>query len=138
MSRFTGVTYDAERGMVEIGVGLTWDQVYEKLEPMGVMVAGGRTPGIGKSVPFCRMNIDLDTKVSEGVGGLSLGGGYSWKTNQYGLTVDTIVAHNIVLPSGQQIRVTNTSYPDLFFGLKVSISILPVFNRLPQFLCRVD
>lgn len=79
MSRFTGVTYDAERGMVEIGVGLTWDQVYEKLEPMGVMVAGGRTPGIGKSVPFCRMNIDLDTKVSEGVGGLSLGGGYSWK-----------------------------------------------------------
>ena len=55
-----------------------------------------------------------------GVGGLSLGGGYSWKTNQFGLTIDTIVAHELVLPSGEIVHVTNQSEPDLFFALKVS------------------
>lgn len=54
-----------------------------------------------------------------GVGGLSLGGGYSWKTDQFGLTIDNIVAHNLVLPDGEQVRVTNETNPDLFFALKV-------------------
>ena len=54
-----------------------------------------------------------------GVGGLSLGGGYSWKTNQFGLTIDTVVALQLVLPSGEQINVTNSSNPDLFFALRV-------------------
>lgn len=62
MSSFTDVTFDAESGAVEIGVGLTWDKVYEKLEPMGVMVAGGRTPGIGESVLFDLAYIAFDTK----------------------------------------------------------------------------
>lgn len=51
---------------------------------------------------------------------MSLGGGYSWKTNQFGLTIDTITAIDLVLPSGQAVHVTNSSYPELFFGLKVS------------------
>ena len=53
------------------------------------------------------------------MGGLSLGGGYSWKTDQFGLTIDTIVAYDVVLPTGQQKHVTNASDPDLFFALKV-------------------
>ena len=48
MSGFNNIVYDEESGTVEIGVGLTWDQVYERLEPMGIMVAGGRIPGIGE------------------------------------------------------------------------------------------
>lgn len=63
MSSFTDVTYDEESGTVEIGVGLTWDKVYEKLEPKGVMVAGGRTPGIGEFVLLDQINIDLDIEV---------------------------------------------------------------------------
>ncbi len=39
--------------------------------------------------------------MSKGVGGLSLGGGYSWKTNQFGLTVDTIASFDLVLPTGK-------------------------------------
>ena len=45
--------------------------------------------------------------------------GYSFKTNQYGLAVDNVVAYNLVLPSGEVIVVAEDSYPDLFFGLKV-------------------
>ena len=53
-----------------------------------------------------------------GVAGLSLGGGYSWKTDQFGLTVDTIVSHHVVLPAGQQVQASEGTNPDLFFGLR--------------------
>ncbi|KAL5512400.1 hypothetical protein ACEPAG_3392 [Sanghuangporus baumii] len=99
MTKFDGLEYDPESSTVTIGSGLTWDQVYRRLDPLGVMVTGGRFDGVG-------------------VTGLSLGGGYSWKTNQYGLTIDTIASHNIVLPNGEQVRASNESFPDLFFGLK--------------------
>lgn len=45
--------------------------------------------------------------------------GYSWLTNQRGLTVDTILAYELVLPSGQVTTVTQESNSDLFFALKV-------------------
>jgi hypothetical protein len=44
--------------------------------------------------------------------------GYSYKTNQYGLAIDTIVGYNLVLPNGTVACVTQSTYPDLFFGLK--------------------
>ncbi|TDL17542.1 FAD-binding domain-containing protein [Rickenella mellea] len=97
--KFNTVSYNPSTKTATIGTGLTWDQVYKQLEPIGVMVTGGRIPGIG-------------------VGGFSLGGGYSWKTDQFGLCVDTIVSFDVVLPSGQFTRVTNSSNPDLFFALK--------------------
>ncbi|KAL5476868.1 hypothetical protein ACEPAI_3054 [Sanghuangporus weigelae] len=111
LARFTNISYDAERGTVTIGMGLTWAQVYEYLEPLGVMVVGGRINSVG-------------------VGGLSLGGGYSWKTNQYGLTIDTIVAHELVLPTGEQMHVSNTSYPDLFFGLKGGLNNFGIVTEI--------
>lgn len=74
-----------------------------------------------------------------GVGGFVLGGGYSWKTNQYGLTIDTVVAFDLVTPTGKILHVTETSEPDLFFGLKVkfrgilSVAVLIVhFKGWPQ------
>lgn len=47
--------------------------------------------------------------------------GYSWKTNQYGLSIDTIQSFELVLPTGSIIEVSTDSYPDLFFGLKVLV-----------------
>ena len=44
--------------------------------------------------------------------------GYSFKTNQHGLVIDTIVGYNLVLPNGTVRYVTESTYPDLFFGLK--------------------
>ncbi|EJD05533.1 FAD-binding domain-containing protein [Fomitiporia mediterranea MF3/22] len=111
LSRFTNISYDSVRGTVSIGMGLTWDQVYEYLEPYGVVVAGGRINGVG-------------------VGGLSLGGGYSWKTNQYGLTIDTIAEHELVLPTGEQVNVTNATDPDIFFGLKGGLNNFGIVTRI--------
>ncbi|KAJ1306221.1 hypothetical protein OPQ81_010929 [Rhizoctonia solani] len=104
--KLSGVTYheaplaaDGSVGTVEFGSGLVWDDVYAALEPHGVIVVGGRVTGVG-------------------VGGFTLGGGYSWLSNQYGLTIDTVTAFELVLPNGTITTATETQNPDLFFGLK--------------------
>ncbi|KAL5480972.1 hypothetical protein ACEPAI_9913 [Sanghuangporus weigelae] len=111
MAKFSGVKFDAGTGTIAIGTGLTWDQVYSRLEPLGVMVVGGRVIGVG-------------------VAGLSLGGGYSWKTDQIGLTIDTIVSHNVVLPSGQQVQASSTTNPDLFFGLRGGLNNFGIVTNI--------
>ena len=45
--------------------------------------------------------------------------GYSWKTNQVGLGLDTIVRYELVKPDGKIVKVTKQSDTELFFGLKV-------------------
>ena len=47
--------------------------------------------------------------------------GYSWLSNQYGLSLDNVVALELVLPTGQVEIVTETSNPDLWFALRVRI-----------------
>ena len=44
--------------------------------------------------------------------------GYSYKTSQYGLAADTVVGLNLVLPNGTIGYVTESTHPDLFFGVK--------------------
>lgn len=44
--------------------------------------------------------------------------GYSYKTNQYGLAVDNVVAIEVVLPTGKVKTVTHASDEDLFFALR--------------------
>ncbi|KAJ7627380.1 FAD dependent oxidoreductase [Roridomyces roridus] len=99
MNRFSNVTYDAASGTATIGMGLVWDDVYAALEPHGVNVVGGRSSGVG-------------------VAGFSLGGGYSWKTNQFGLTLDSITEFELIKPNGEIVQVNAQSDADLFFGLR--------------------
>lgn len=47
LARFTNISFNAEQNTVTLGMGLTWDQVYEALEPLGIMVAGGRVDFVG-------------------------------------------------------------------------------------------
>ena len=49
LSRFNEIKVDFTSGTVEIGAGLTWDQVYTNLERTGVNVVGGRVPTVGVS-----------------------------------------------------------------------------------------
>ncbi|KAF5872628.1 putative fad binding domain-containing protein [Botrytis fragariae] len=98
LARLTQVTLSEDQSTVELGTGNRWTDVYTILEGTGVNVVGGRVVG-------------------PGVGGFSLGGGYSWLTDQYGLTCDTVVSYNLVLPNGTITKV-DSSNPDLFFALK--------------------
>ncbi|KAN0139378.1 hypothetical protein V8E53_002879 [Lactarius tabidus] len=87
---------------VEIGAGLSWTEIYTYLQvvPRGVNAVGGRLHGVG-------------------VAGVLLGGGYSWKTNQYWLAVDNVqvVAYELVLPNGRVKAVTERD-EDIWFALK--------------------
>ena len=47
--------------------------------------------------------------------------GYSYLSNQHGLSLDNVVAMELVLPTGQVKTVTETSNPDLWFAVRVSI-----------------
>ena len=44
----------------------------------------------------------------------------SWKTSQYGLAIDNVLAFELVKPDSTAVNVTAESDPELFFGLKVS------------------
>jgi hypothetical protein len=35
------------------------------------------------------------------------------------LALDSVIAYELVLPSGKIVNVTESSYPDLYFGLRV-------------------
>ena len=49
--------------------------------------------------------------------------GYSWLSNQYGLSIDNVLAFELVLPTGEVETITETSNADLWFALRVRISI---------------
>ncbi|VDB99545.1 unnamed protein product [Peniophora sp. CBMAI 1063] len=98
MTRFSNVTLSEDKSTVDVGAGLVWDDVYDALDGTGVNVVGGRVAGVG-------------------VAGFALGGGYSWKTSQYGLTSDNIAAFELVLPNGT-VRTVTADDDDLYFALR--------------------
>ncbi|KAF8137725.1 hypothetical protein K438DRAFT_2120466, partial [Mycena galopus ATCC 62051] len=99
MKLFQQVNYNAETQTVDIGPGRLWQDVY-KILPVDRTVAGASScPGVG-------------------VAGFNLGGGYSNKTNQFGLAIDNIQSIDVVVPSGEVLTVSDSSNEDLFWALK--------------------
>jgi FAD/FMN-containing dehydrogenase len=61
--------------------------------------------------------------------------GYSYKTNQYGLTVDNVAGYELVLPNGTVIDVTSND-EDIWFGLRVSGQVQYRLVSLRDLNCR--
>jgi FAD/FMN-containing dehydrogenase len=55
---------------------------------------------------------------SVGIGGLTLGGGVGYLVRKHGLTIDNLLAAEIVTADGQLRRVDAGSYPDLFWAIR--------------------
>ena len=53
-----------------------------------------------------------------GVAGLTLGGGLGWLMGSHGLSVDNLLAVELVTADGEVLDVTEVGEPDLFWGLR--------------------
>ena len=53
-----------------------------------------------------------------GIGGLTLGGGVGYLVRKYGLTIDSLLAADIVTANGELLRVDEENSPDLFWAIR--------------------
>ncbi|MCO5227826.1 MAG: LLM class flavin-dependent oxidoreductase [Thermomicrobiales bacterium] len=111
---------DEETRRIRVGTGATWGMVAEALAPHGWAMTSGDFPDVG-------------------VGGIVTTGGIGLLARKYGLTIDNMVAAEIVLADGSFHRVSETENPELFWGIRgaggnlgvvthVELTALPVEN----------
>lgn len=98
MSRFDAVEV-LDGGRVRIGAGATWGRVATELAPYGLALTSGDTGSVG-------------------VGGLAQGGGMGWMVRKHGLTVDSIVAAEVVTAAGDVVRASEEENADLLWGVR--------------------
>jgi FAD/FMN-containing dehydrogenase len=60
----------------------------------------------------------LGINSTTGVAGLTLGGGFGWLSRRLGLSVDNLVAAEVVTAAGGRVRASDTENADLFWGIR--------------------
>jgi FAD/FMN-containing dehydrogenase len=99
MGGLNDVTVDAEERLVHVAAGARLADIDRATEPFGLAVPVGVVSATG-------------------IAGLTLGGGIGWLVRPHGLTIDNLVAADVVLASGKQVRASATEHPDLFWALR--------------------
>jgi FAD/FMN-containing dehydrogenase len=75
---------------------------------------------------------------SVGIGGLTLGGGVGYLVRKYGLTIDDLLAAEIVTADGQILQVDDRTNPDLFWAIRGGGGNFGVATRFQFRLHEVD
>lgn len=91
--RYTGKAF-------KFGAGVTVEEVYHAAEAQNTTVQGGICPSVGWA------------------GGFIQGGGHNPLSGLYGMAADSILAFQVVLPSGHFVTASETTHPDLFWALR--------------------
>jgi FAD/FMN-containing dehydrogenase len=99
LSQMKDVRVDAAARQARVGPGATLADVDKATQAFGLAVPTG---------------INSTT----GIAGLTLGGGFGWLTRKYGLTIDSLIAADVVTADGELRRASATENQDLFWALR--------------------
>ena len=94
-------------------------------------VGGGALAGdVSKQLGQHGLVVPLGDSAAVGISGLTLGGGIGWLTRKFGLTLDSLVAAEIVTADGFVSIVDSVEQPDLFWALRGGGGNFGVVTRL--------
>ncbi|GLB44952.1 putative oxygen-dependent FAD-linked oxidoreductase family protein [Lyophyllum shimeji] len=87
-------------------------------EGTAVIETGNRLGDVATALANAGRALPHGTCAYVGIGGHAAYGGFGFTSRQWGLTLDTIIAINVVLANGTISRVTNETDPDLFWAFR--------------------
>jgi hypothetical protein len=99
LSRMRGVRIDPDRRTAQVAGGSQLGDLDHAAHAFGL----GTPTGIMSTT---------------GVGGLTLGGGHGYLTRKYGLTIDNLLAVDMVLANGSFIKASDSENEDLFWAVR--------------------
>jgi FAD/FMN-containing dehydrogenase len=99
LSLMKAVEVDPEARTARAAGGLLWRELDAATQQHGLATTGGIISHTG-------------------IGGLTLGGGFGHLMRRHGLTVDNLLAVELVTADGERLRVDAASEPELFWGLR--------------------
>jgi FAD binding domain/Berberine and berberine like len=99
LANLTNIEIDADGRTVWAQTGLTAAGLTGAVTEHGLVIGFGDTGSVG-------------------IGGITLGGGHGYLSRVHGLTIDNLLAAEIVTADGQVIVTDETSHPDLFWAIR--------------------
>jgi FAD/FMN-containing dehydrogenase len=99
LSRMRGIRVDPRERTVRVEGGCLWGDVDHATHPFALAVPSGFIS-------------------TTGVGGLTLGGGIGYLSRRHGLTIDSLLAADVVLADGRLVTASAEENADLFWALR--------------------
>ena len=99
LSPMKGIRVDPSARTVRAEPGVLWRELDHETQAFGLATTGG-------------------TVSNTGIAGLTLGGGLGWLMGKHGLTVDNLIAADVVTADGQPRQASVKENPDLFWALR--------------------
>jgi FAD/FMN-containing dehydrogenase len=99
LSQMKGIRVDPLTCTARAEAGVRLSEFVRELQPFGLLTTTGTVAGTGLS-------------------GLTLGGGLGWLMGKYGLTIDNLLAVDLVTADGLMLTASATEHPELFWGLR--------------------
>jgi FAD/FMN-containing dehydrogenase len=90
---------DADGRTARADAGLTWGEYNAGTHEHGLATPGGDVAAVG-------------------IAGLTLSGGMGWLMRKHGMTIDNLLAVDVVTADGQLLTASETENPDLFWALR--------------------